>query len=74
MYLLNKFLQFMSTILQELNCRISEYYANTCRPGGVCQTTHKLQGCGRKRERATKIILVTLVIRIEYFGIVLNLL
>ncbi len=42
MYLLNKSLQFSPTILTELYYRISERYANTCRPGGVCQTTHSL--------------------------------
>jgi|GEM_PF-5410217 len=42
MYLLNKPLQFSTVILSELYYRISERYANTCRPGGVCQTTHSL--------------------------------
>jgi hypothetical protein len=38
MYLLNKSLQFMSIMWQELYYRLSDHFVNTCRPGGVCQT------------------------------------
>ena len=48
MYLLNKSLQFLPTMLHYLYCRISECYANIYRPGGFWQTTHSLTGNAKR--------------------------